>query len=85
MLLPEAIEKVKNEFDENIYPNLKDAFGDEPNMGIDGDPKVYILLLNVRDGFSGSSPSYIAGYFDPSNEYPNEYPNHTRTKRKCST
>ncbi|MRR05647.1 MAG: hypothetical protein EG828_01685 [Deltaproteobacteria bacterium] len=65
----EAIEKVKNEFDKNIYPNLKEAFGDEPNPGVDKDPKVYLLLLNVRDGYSDSSSSYIAGYFDPNNEY----------------
>jgi len=65
----DKIETVKKEFDDNIYPNLKDAFGDEPNPGIDTDPKVYILLLKVRDGFSTSSSSYIAGYFNPLNEY----------------
>lgn len=64
-----AIEKVKNEYDAVIYPTLKDAFGDEPNPGVDGDRKIYILLLKVLDGFSAKNTSYIAGYFDPTNEY----------------
>ncbi|NTW58333.1 MAG: hypothetical protein HGA43_04115, partial [Nitrospirae bacterium] len=37
--------------------------------GIDGDPKITILLLNIRDGFNGAG-GYVAGYFDPGNEYP---------------
>jgi len=65
----DAIERVKSEYDAVIYPNLKDAFGDEPNPGVDGDSKIYILLLKIIDGFSAINKSYIAGYFDPVNEY----------------
>ncbi|MDD2336623.1 MAG: hypothetical protein PHD01_08585 [Geobacteraceae bacterium] len=64
-----AIDAVKDEFDSNIYPNVRTAFGNEPNPGVDDDPKAYILLLNVLDGYSSSSRSYIAGYFDTANEY----------------
>lgn len=65
----DAIERVKKEYDTVIYPSLREAFGAEPNPGVDGDRKIYILLLKVLDGFSATNTSYIAGYFDPTNEY----------------
>lgn len=66
------INAVIAQFDTTVYPKDNAAFGSEPNPGADGDPKVYILLLNVRDGFNAvTSTSYVAGYFDPLNEYPN--------------
>jgi hypothetical protein len=66
----EAINAIIDQFDNAIHPGLTNAFGNEPDPGIDGDPKIYILLLNIRDGFTaGVSTSYIAGYFDPMNEY----------------
>ncbi len=64
-----AIDAVKTEFDTNIYPKVTAAFGSEPNPGVDGDSKVYVLMLTILDGFSPSSHSYVAGYFDPENEY----------------
>lgn len=65
-----AINDIIAQFDNAIHPGDSAAFGDEPNPGIDGDPKIYILLLNVRDGFvPGVSTTLIAGYFDPTNEY----------------
>ena len=66
----EAIDAVKNEFDTNIYPSVTTAFGSEPNPGVDGDSKIYILLQKVIDGFTSGSSSYIAGYFNSRNEYP---------------
>jgi hypothetical protein len=41
-------------------------FGDPPDA--DGDPKIIILILDIRDGFSGSG-GYVAGYFYQINEY----------------
>lgn len=64
-----AIDAVKNEFDTTIYPRVTTAFGSEPNPGVDDDSKIYILLQNIVDGYSPGSPSYIAGYFNPLNEY----------------
>ncbi len=65
-----TVDAVIAEFDTNIYPQTTAAFGSEPTPGIDGDPKIYILLLDIRDTWSGPSDPYVAGYFDPANEYP---------------
>lgn len=65
-----AIDAIINQFDNFIYPDDIAAFGTEPNPGIDSDSKINILLLNVNDGFiAGTSKSFVAGYFDPTNEY----------------
>ena len=61
------ITAVRDEFDNNIYPTVTNTFGSEPNPGADNDPKIYILLMNIRDGFNGGS--YTAGYFNSGNEY----------------
>ncbi len=64
------VNSIISQFDSAIYPDENTAFGSEPNPGIDGDPKIYIVLLNIKDGFTaGTSTSFIAGYFDPLNEY----------------
>jgi len=61
-----------DEFDTRIYPTDTANFGSEPNPGIDNDPKITILLLNIKDGFNpaGGVNSFTAGYFDSGNEYP---------------
>jgi hypothetical protein len=41
-------------------------FGNPPN--VDGDPKIIILILDIKDGFSGTG-GYTAGYFYAINEY----------------
>ncbi len=66
---PNTVNDIISQFDSTIHPDENSAFGGEPNPGIDGDPKIYILLLNLRDGFTVGNPSYIAGYFDPTSEY----------------
>lgn len=60
-----VIDELKNEFDNNIYGNVRAAFGTEPNPGVDGDPKMFILLLDIPDVTGGGT---TVGYFDPSNE-----------------
>jgi len=50
-----------NEFDKNIYPKEVGLWGSEPNPGIDGDPKVTILLEELLEGYGG--------YFDTANGY----------------
>jgi hypothetical protein len=42
-------------------------FGNPPD--IDKDPKIIILILDIKDNFSGSG-GYVAGYFSAQNEYP---------------
>ncbi len=45
------------------------VFGGIPDE-IDGDPKVYFLVLDIRDGFDPlEGGSYIAGFFSPYNQF----------------
>lgn len=76
----QAVDSVKNAFDQRtpanpnkgIYQMDVDAFGNPPN--VDGDPKIVILILDIKDGYSGSG-GYIAGYFSSYNELPtSSYP-----------
>ncbi len=65
-----TIDAIKNEFDNNIYPGDTTAFGDEPNPGVDANPKIYILLLDIKDGYNGTTiTSFVGGYFSQLNEY----------------
>jgi Secretion system C-terminal sorting domain len=48
-----------------IFATDTSAFGSPPD--VDNDPKIIILLLNIKDGYSGSG-GYVAGYFQPFNE-----------------
>lgn len=63
-----TIDRFIDEFEANIYPAVTGAFGGEPSPGIDGDPKIYLLLLDIRDGYAGPGDSYVGGYFYPVNE-----------------
>ncbi len=46
-----------------------DVFGPVPDA-IDGDPKVYFFVLNIRDGYDPEhGGSYIAGFFSPYNQF----------------
>jgi hypothetical protein len=63
------IDRIKKEFDDNIYPAMLLDFGDEPNPGADGLPKIFIVLLDIRDG--NNPAGFISGYFRPTNEYSN--------------
>ena len=53
---------VGREFDQRIYPMETQFFGAEPNPGIDQDPRITILLADLR--------SNVGGYFDSAHEYP---------------
>jgi hypothetical protein len=57
----EVVQSVMKEFDEAIYPKITDVFGLPYDVGVTG--KTLLLLLDIKDGFSGSG-SYVAGYFD---------------------
>ncbi len=46
-----------------------DVFGQPPDA-IDGDPKVYFLVLDIRDGFDPEQGgAYFAGFFSPYNQF----------------
>ncbi|MCX7798695.1 MAG: T9SS type A sorting domain-containing protein [Melioribacter sp.] len=55
-----------------IYQTNIETFGNPPN--IDGDSKIIILILDIKDGYSGSG-GYIAGYFYSYHQYTtSQYP-----------
>lgn len=63
-----AVQKVLEAFEsktpanssKGIYQTNIETFGNPPD--IDGDPKIIILILDIKDGYTGSG-GYIAGYF----------------------
>jgi hypothetical protein len=68
-----AVDSVINEFEnktpansgKGIYQTDVDAFGNPPD--IDNDPRIIILILDIKDGYSGTG-GYTAGYFSSVNE-----------------
>ena len=56
------IKVLADAFDNNIYPKEIATWGSEPNPGVDGDPRITILLeeMTVNRG----------GYFETANSYP---------------
>lgn len=60
------IAALANEFDNVIYPKMREFYGEEWSPGIDGDRKIYILLTDIKnDTVKGS----YGGYFSVTNEY----------------
>jgi hypothetical protein len=70
-----AVNSVRAAFDsatpgnasKGIFEIDTSSFGPPPD--VDNDPRIIILILNIRDGYSGSG-GYVAGYFYDLNEYP---------------
>ena len=74
-----AVDSVQTAFDlktpsgsinssKGIYQNDVDVYGTPPN--VDGDSKIIILILDIRDGYKASAGGgYTAGYFYSYNEY----------------
>jgi hypothetical protein len=68
-----AVDSIRLAFDartpanpsKGIYQTDVDVFGNPPD--IDSDPRIIILILNIRDGYTGSG-GFIAGYFSSRNE-----------------
>lgn len=68
-----AVDSVRTAFDlrtpanpsQGVYDMDVAAFGNPPD--VDGDPRVIILILDIRDGYSGSG-GFVAGYFSGMNE-----------------
>ncbi|MDM7925648.1 MAG: T9SS type A sorting domain-containing protein [bacterium] len=69
-----SVDSIRNVFDlrtpadpnRGIYRTDIDVFGSVPN--VDGDPRVIILILDIRDDFT-TTGGYVGGYFDSTNEY----------------
>ena len=63
--------KIVNEFDKNIYPETRDMFGSEWSPGIDGDERITLLLLDIKDSYDpeNGQKGFTAGYFYAGDEY----------------
>lgn len=65
-----AIKSILDDFENKIYKNNVTYFGSEWNPGIDGDPRLTLLLLDIQDGWTeGSNQGYVAGYFFAGDEF----------------
>ncbi|EPG72817.1 peptidase M30 [Leptospira fainei serovar Hurstbridge str. BUT 6] len=69
-------QNIATEFDAQIHPRLEAAFG-VPN-DLDHNGKVTILVLDIRDG-STPGGSFVAGYFDPADYYPDSLTSRIRS------
>lgn len=61
-----SIDPSKGIFDIDVQ-----TFGTPPD--VDNDPRIILLILDIRDGYDGSG-GYVAGYFYSANEYPDGDP-----------
>ncbi len=72
-----AIDSIEQAFDtrtpadqsKGIFDLDAHYFGDPPD--VDNDPKIVIIILNVRDGYKGTG-GFVGGYFNPVNEFSQE-------------
>lgn len=71
-----AVDSVQKAFDERtpanssvgIYKKDTDVFGTPPD--VDGDPKIIILILDIKDSYTKAGDAYTVGYFHGYNELP---------------
>jgi hypothetical protein len=61
------------EFDEQIYKKITAAFGTP--YDVDGNKKVLLLLLDIKDGYARDGDPYTAGYFNANDMYSNSASN----------
>ena len=68
---PAASSKIKPLLDsfDGIYNAITEQFGPPPDS-IDGDPRIYLLILDVVDGAQANGTRML-GYFSPINQYRN--------------
>ncbi len=59
----QGLERASEAYDNDIYPTIKEFFGDIQNPGVDGDPRLTILHTALRGA---------AGYYSASDQYTRE-------------
>lgn len=66
-----TVQKVCKTFDEKVYSIDTKMFGSEWKPGVDGDEHIFLLLLDIQDGYDGSNPNagFVGGYFFAGNEF----------------
>ncbi|MCK5413511.1 MAG: hypothetical protein KAI57_04025 [Candidatus Pacebacteria bacterium] len=55
------LDLLASDFDDTIYPRMRNIFGTEWNPGIDNDSKITILFTRTKEN--------VGGYFNPNDEY----------------
>lgn len=56
-----TISSIIRTFDDEVYDLVRTTFA--PESDVDGNGRVILFLLDIKDGYSGSG-GYVAGYFD---------------------
>ncbi|HID94520.1 MAG TPA: hypothetical protein EYP53_00490 [Candidatus Latescibacteria bacterium] len=75
--LLEAFERsTARDANRGIYDIIADVFG-QPSDDVDGDPRIFIMILDIRDNFKGSRDTFYAGYFDRRNQFDPEQVPHS--------
>ncbi|WP_108978225.1 peptidase MA family protein [Leptospira ryugenii] len=64
--VPIDLEAFAKQFNDQTYPKITNAFGNPSDL--DNNGKVIILILDIRDG-STPNGAYVAGFFDPVNQF----------------
>lgn len=59
-----TVDALAKEFDQKIYPTNHEHFGKERSPGVDFDPRITLLLMDIVDGWKPGQ-GYVAGYFFP--------------------
>ncbi len=59
-----VLERMAGQFDGTIYPTNHAYFGKEDIPGIDADPRITLLFMDIQDGWEPGR-GYVAGYFFP--------------------
>lgn len=65
------IDKIVSNFDNKVYPYDRAMFGTEWSPGIDGDKRITLLMMDIRDNYNPSrgNRGFTAGYFYAGDEY----------------
>lgn len=66
-----VLTRIASNFDKKILPEVHSMFGREWSPGIDGDKKITLLLLDIKDSYAPSKgrKGFTAGYFYAGDEY----------------
>ncbi len=65
-----VLDNIVQTFDNSIIGREHQAFGMEPYLGIDGNPRVTLLMHDIRDSqYYGQGGGLVGGYFWAVNEY----------------
>ena len=77
----EAINRVQEQFDNQIYKTNTEYFGFEWKPGIDNDNRVNLLMVDIQDGYSDPNDGYVAGYFFAGDEMrQSDFPMHSKVR-----